>query len=274
MKRNLLSAFITLSSILFITLFASCGDSYSPITLTSIDEKTTVSNNDTIKLTKFTEGEEFSIKGGSGNKYYIEIIKNDNKENISYSYNGNTLVIKPEKEGSNYLSISDDEKNESRIMVVVQNKNRLYIVKSVKANIKGDNLAVGEMKELEQKIINDSFVKAGGQFEFTYTSKDFNNGTVIIKTSKEADDLNGIFYQTESYDQTNGNKIINFEITFPDKSQIIMDLSEKAESNVDYDVISIDVTNKYKPEYPNLEKATIEYELGISSSEGSEINEK
>ena len=59
MKRNLFSALTVLTSIFFISSLSSCGDSYEPITLVSTDGKTVITGRDTIKLTKFTDGEKF-----------------------------------------------------------------------------------------------------------------------------------------------------------------------------------------------------------------------
>ena len=159
MKRNLLSAFITLSSILFIT---SCGDSYSPITLASQDGKTIITNNDTIKLTKFTDGELYNIKGGNG-KYFPEIINKKDTEIFKFSYDGNTISITPVNEGNSYLSISDSEENESRFVVAVEKKDKHYIIESLNATVDGDDLTVGTQKEISSLIIANSTIKAGGK---------------------------------------------------------------------------------------------------------------
>lgn len=265
MKRNLLSAFITLSSILFITLFASCGDSYSPITLTSIDGKTTVSNNDTIKLTKFTEGEQYNIKGGNG-KYIIDIIDNENKNIITYNYNGETLTISPVKEGDSYLQISDSEDNSSRIVVSVQNKNRSYIVKEIKTNIIGGELTQNQINEINSKIMDNSIVKVSGRFEFTYISKDFNNGNVSIWPTENEDCISGIFNQNSSFDDDLKIPITIFNIMLPSNNnfqEIALNLYEQSDEN-NY-ILSQNVTDIYKGQYSKLEEATIEFILEIPS---------
>ena len=110
MKRNLLSLIYVITCTLFIT---SCGESYAPITLISIDGKTSVSNNDTIYIDAFSNGKTFNIKGGDG-RY---IINNEDESIVSYEYNGEKLSLIPVKLGYGKISISDYEKNESRFTV-------------------------------------------------------------------------------------------------------------------------------------------------------------
>lgn len=271
MKRNLLSAFITLSSILFIT---SCGDSYSPITLASQDGKTIITNNDTIKLTKFTEGEEFNIKGGNG-KYIIDIIEKENKDVITYNYNGEKLTITPAKEGSSYLQISDSEDNSSRIVVEVQNKNRKYIVTEVNTDIIGGELTQNQINEISDNMLANSIVKSGGKFEFTYISKEFNNGNVSIWPTESDDCISGIFNQSNSFDDDLKIPTTEFKIMLPSNNsfqEIELNLYEQSEENKS--ILSQDVTDIYKGQYSNLEKATIKYILIIPSDSNKETNDK
>lgn len=265
MKRNLFSALAVLTSIFFISSLSSCGDSYSPITLTTIDGKTVVSNNDTIKLTKFTEGEQYNIKGGNG-KYIIDIIENDSKNVITYNYNGEVLTISPVKEGSSYLQISDSEDNLSRIIVAVQNKNRCYIVKEIKTNIIGGELTQNQINEINSKMMENSIAKIGGRFEFTYISKDFNNGNVSIWASEDEDYISGIFNQNSSFDDDLKLPITEFTIMLPSNNnfqEIVLNLYEQSDENK-Y-ILSQDVTDIYKGQYSKLEEATMEYILEIPS---------
>lgn len=261
MKRNLLSAFITISSILFVTSFTSCGDSYSPITLTSSDGKTTITNNDTIKLTKFTDGELYNINGGNG-KYFPEIINKKDIETFKFSYDGNAISITPIDEGNSYLSISDSEENESRFVVVVEKKDKHYNVESLNATVEGDNLTVGTQKEISSLIIANSTIKTGGKFEFLYTNS--NNGIVKIMTSEGSQYTSGSFIETKSYDPGNGEEISSFKITISEYEVFTLYLSEEKMT------LSEDVTDKYKsqkPEYNNLEEAFLIYNLSVISTE-------
>ena len=258
MKRNLLSAFITLSSILFIT---SCVDSYSPITLASQDGKTIITNNDTIKLTKFTDGELYNIKGGNG-KYFPEIINKKDTEIFKFSYDGNTISITPVNEGNSYLSISDSEENESRFVVAVEKKDKHYIIESLNATVDGDDLTVGTQKEISSLIIANSTIKAGGKFEFLYNNS--NNGIVKIMASEGAQYTSGSFTETKSYNPENGEEISSFKITISEYEVFTLYLSE------DKMTLSEDVTNKYKnqkPEYNNMEKAFLIYNLSVITTE-------
>lgn len=261
MKQNLLSAFVTFISILFITSLSSCGESYSPITLTSKDGKTIVTNNDTVKLTKFTDGEQYNIKGGNG-KYFPEIINKKDIEIFKYSYDGNILSITPVNEGNCYLRISDSEKNESRFVVVVEKKDRHYKVESLSSVVEGDNLTVGTQKEISNLIITESTIKNGGKFEFLYTNS--NNGIVKILPSENEQYESGSFIETKSYNPGNGEEISSFKITISENKILTLYLSEEKMT------LSEDVTNKYKgreSEYNNLEKAYLIYNLSVIPSE-------
>lgn len=248
--------FIALLSFSALTvIFSSCGDSYAPITLTSSDGKTIYKNNDTISLIKFTEGEEFTIKGGDG-LYFVQSTNKDNSENkiIRHQQEENKLSIIPENEGICYLNIKDSEKNESRIVVEVEKMDRFYTVESHNIIIDGNrNFTYGERDELTQKIYDSSFVKVGGKFEFQYTNS--NNGIAKIKTSESADYISGTFTQDIIYSQETGKKILSIKVSFPDKRELVFSLSEEDLT------ISQDLTNEYKGIYPNLEKAILEYRL-------------
>ena len=261
MKRNLFSALAVLTSIFFISSLSSCGDSYSPITLTSKDEKTVITNNDTIKLTKFTDGEQYNIKGGNG-KYFPEIINKKDTEIFKFSYDGSSISITPVDEGTSYLSISDSEKNESRFVVVVAKKDRHYNVESISAIVEGDDLTVGTQKEISNLIIANSKIKTGGKFEFIYTNS--NNGMVKILSSESSQYTSGSFTETKSYNPGNGEEISSFKITISESEIFTLYLSEEKMT------LSEDVTNLYKnqkPEYNNLEKAYLIYNLSVVPTE-------
>ena len=250
MKRNLLSAFITLSSILFIT---SCGDSYSPITLASQDGKTIITNNDTIKLTKFTGGELYNIKGGNG-KYFPEIINKKDTEIFKFSYDGNTISITPVNEGNSYLSISDSEENESRFVVAVAKMDKFYNVESHNIEIIGyDAFTDGERKKLTKEISDNALVKVGGKFEFLYTNS--NNGIAKIKSTESSNYNIGTFTQEDIFNQQTGEKILSMRISLTEEEIYTLYLSEK------HLTISQDLTSKYKGAYPNLESAILKYNL-------------
>lgn len=260
MKRNLLSALAVLTSIFFIMSLSSCGDSYSPITLTSKDEKTVITNNDTIKLTKFTDGEQYNIKGGNG-KYFPEIINKKDTEIFKFSYDGNTISITPVNEGNSYLNISDSEENASRFVVTVEKKDRHYNVENISATVKGDNLTVGTQKELANLIISESDIKNGGKFDFQYTNS--NNGIIKILSEEDSQYKSGSFVETKSYNPENGEEILSFKITSGSEIFTLYLSEEKM-------TLSKDVTDKYKnqePEYNNLEKAYLIYNLSVIPTE-------
>lgn len=254
MKRNLLSLIYVITCTLFIT---SCGESYAPITLTSIDGKTSVSNNDTIYIDAFSNGKTFNIKGGDG-RY---IINNEDESIVSYEYNGEKLSLIPVKLGYGKISISDYEKNESRFTVTVKNQTRIFHVQDISINVIGGSLTQNETKIIETDILNGAIMKVGGTIKFEYTVEELNEGNVTIYPEKDSNSMNGIFSEKESFDPENGNKISKFTISLAGYEEFNLELTEKEESNDTCMVLRDNVTDKYKSQYPKLEKATIEYIL-------------
>lgn len=257
MKRNLLSTLIVITNILLTAFLASCGESYAPITLVSADGKTHITNNDTIYIDAFTEGQDFYIKGGNG-KYILE---NLNKDIVSYEYNGEKLSLTPVKIGNGIMRITDYEKNESRFVITIKNQARIFHVNNISTEVIGGSLTQDETKMIEEDITNSAIMKAGGSIEFTYTVEELNGGNVTIYPQKGASAVTGIFSQKESYDSENGNKILSFDISLAGNNKIELDLIDKTENNYTYKVLRHDVTETYQSQYPKLEKATIEYIL-------------
>lgn len=256
MKRNLLSLIYVITCTLFIT---SCGESYAPITLTSIDGKTSVSNNDTIYIDAFSNGKTFNIKGGDG-RY---IINNEDESIVSYEYNGEKLSLIPVKLGYGKISISDYEKNESRFTVTVKNPTRIFYVQDIAINVIGGELTQNETNIIERDILNNAIMKVGGIIEFEYTVEDLNKGKVTIYPEKGSTSIDGMFNQDkDSFDPENGNTISKFTISlFEAHDKLYLELTEKEENNDTCMVLRDNVTDKYKSQYPKLEKATIEYIL-------------
>lgn len=256
--------FIALLSFSALTvIFSSCGDSYAPITLTSSDGKTIYKNNDTISLIKFTEGEEFTIKGGNG--IYLYEIKYDNKIlNVTgnYSSEKNLLTLKPKSEGESFIYIRDTEDNSSRFLLQVKNMNRLYSVEDINATAEGGNLTQDEEKEIISDILRNSKVRESGRFEFYYITKDFDSGTLKIYPSEnDNESITTFFYQKEPYFNKEGNKVFEFNIFYSLNSSYPNEVLYLTEKNNEI-ILTQNLTDKYKGKYGNkLENATIEYIL-------------
>lgn len=270
MKLKNLIAFISFATLTTIT--TSCGDSYEPITLTSIDGSIVYTNNDTIRLIKFKEGVELNIKGGDG-KYIYEIKNNSSTQNISgnYSSESNILTLTPKSEGECFIYISDTEDNSSRFLVQVKNLDRLYTVKDIKATAIGGNLTMNEKAKIESEILNEALTEINGRFEFYYINKNFDSGNLkIYPTESTNDDITKFFYQKEPYYNKEGHKVFDFNIYSSigqDKPDFILHLTE----NEDQTILSQDLTEIFREQYNGrLESASIEYILSnISESDPS-----
>lgn len=257
MKRNKLSTLIITVNILLATMLVSCGESYAPITLVTTDGQTLITNNDTIYIDAFTNGKDFNIRGGDG-RY---ILNNQNKDIVRYEYNGEIVSLIPLKIGYGSMIITDYDKNESRFIITVKNQARIFDVNGISPEVLGDELTQKETKIIEDNIVNSAIMGVGGSIEFTYTVEALNGGNVIIYPQKGENGIKGIFSQNESFDPENGNKILSFDISLAGNNKIRLDLIEKTENNYTYQVLRHDVTETYQSQYPELEKATIEYIL-------------
>ena len=216
-----------------------------------------MSNIDTIYIDAFSDGKTFNIKGGDG-RY---IINNEDESIVSYEYNGEKLSLIPVKLGYGKISISDYEKNESRFTVTVKNQTRIFHVQDIAIDVIGGSLTQNETKIIETDILNGAIMKVGGTIKFEYTVEELNEGNVTIYPEKDSNSMNGIFSEKESFDPENGNKISKFTISLAGYEEFNLELTEKEESNDTCMVLRDNVTDKYKSQYPKLEKATIEYIL-------------
>ena len=264
MKLKNLFAFISFAA--FTSFISSCGDSYAPITMVSLDGNTTISNRDTISLVKFSEGEQYNLKGGDG-MYFVKVTNKDNSENkiISHQQEDNLLTLIPQNEGICYLNINDSEKNETRIVVNVERLDKFYTVESHNIIIDGNNnFTFGEKDEISRKITENALVNVGGKFEFQYTNS--NNGIIKIKRTESSDYVTGTFTQEVIYSSQNGEKILSLDILIPNRDGFKLSLSEKKLT------ISQDLTYEYKGYYTNLESAVLEYNL--SQPQYSDSNAK
>lgn len=261
MKRNLFSALTILTSIFFISSLSSCGDSYEPITLVSTDGKTVITGRDTIKLTKFTDGEKFEAKGGNG-KYFAKIINNKDVEVFKFSFDGKVFSLSPVNEGNSYFNLCDSEDNETRFVVSVAKMDKFYNVENHDIEIKGyDTFTDGERKKLTKEISDNALVKVGGKFEFQYTNS--NNGIAKIKPTENSNYKIGTFTQKDIFNQQTGEKILSMRISLTEEEIYTLSLSEK------YLTISQDLTSEYKGAYPNLESAILKYNLSQQKETGN-----
>lgn len=268
MKLKNIIAFISFTA--FLSVLSSCGDSYMPITLVSLDGKTSYYNNDTVSLIKFTDGEQFNIKGGNG-KYNTEIRSDDDNICIEDSYTTikNILTLKPVSDGECFLYISDVEKNSARFIIQVKNLDKLYSVKEIRAIADGGELTRNEIKQIEESLYRKAIVGIGGRFNFHYSNKNFDSGELTInRTETNNESSTYLFSQEKPYFDTEGNKIEKFnvyELPGQNTPTYVLLLSERKAKDKTEIVLSQDFTEELKGNYQNkLEKAYIEYILSTT----------
>lgn len=268
MKLKNIIAFISFTA--FLSVLSSCGDSYMPITLVSLDGKTSYYNNDTVSLIKFTDGEQFNIKGGNG-KYNTEIRSDDDNICIEDSYTTikNILTLRPVSDGECFLYVSDVEKNSARFIIQVKNLDKLYSVKEIRAIADGDELMKKEIKQIEESLYRKAIVGIGGRFNFQYLNKNFDSGKLTINRTETNNESSTYFFSQEKpYFDTEGNKIEKFNV-YESVNQgmptYVLLLSERKAKDKTEIVLSQDFTEELKGNYQNkLEKAYIEYILSTT----------
>ena len=233
--------------------FTACDDNdYAPIRLINTDESGQQVKNHTLAMYAFSKGESFYIKGGDG--HYT--ITNNSEGIIDYRYDGKVLTFMPVGLGTATLIIRDLAKNSLVLTIEVSNRKVVLNVTGVESYANGRKMIVEDVDRLRQQIINESFAKEGGRYEFTYTDDSQVLGSVTIYPSETGKPISGIFRQEKKYTEE-GVEHVEFTITTA-KGNIhkMMLINEGTETTNRY-TFQEDVTNVYNKIYPNVEKALL-----------------
>ena len=250
MKLKHLLAFVAFITCMLGT-FTACSDSdYAPISLVNVNDQGDRIEKNTLVINAFNQGTSFYIQGGDG--HYT--IKNNSADIVDYRYNGKELTFIPVGLGTGTIVIADFAGNSMVLTIEVTNRESTYFVQELNSEVSGDRLFVGDKDELEKKIIKDSFVKVGGRYTFTFTDPTQSLGSVAIYPTDSGKPISGVFCMEEKYTER-GVKYEEFSITFADKTEHILMLIKNSKNDQTEYVFQEDVTETYKANYPELEKA-------------------
>ena len=250
MKLKHLFAFMAFISCT-LCFFTACSDhDYAPITLVNVNDEGERIDKNTLVINAFNQGTAFYIQGGDG--HYT--IKNNSADIVDYRYDGKELTFIPVGLGTGTIVIADFAGNSMVLTIEVTNRESTYFVQELNSEVYGDRLFVGDKDELEKKVINDSFVKVGGRYTFTFTDPTQTLGSVTIYPTDSGKPISGVFSMEEKYTEK-GVKYEEFSITFADKTEHILMLLKSEKDNQKEFIFQEDVTETYKTNYPELEKA-------------------
>lgn len=135
-----------------------------------------------------------------GSKGGVTIIGGDGK----YSFSSESPLLKAEMTYSNYILfeplgvgdatviIKDSSGSSYVLKIAIAYKSGSIIVAKLDATVIGDNMTVGDQRELKEKALATIPVKVGGGYKFIYTEEELDGekGIVLIYPDKYGD--NGI----------------------------------------------------------------------------------
>ena len=254
MKFNLYTHILIALFTCFICFSCKDDEHYTPISLSYIGEGTSpLSDNNTMTISPFNEGEPFHINGGNG----IYTINNHTPEKIDYRYDGNVLTIIPISLGDATLSITDRVGNNFILNVTVAYPNTILNVNEIYAIVTGGELTQNQAKEIENSIINRSLVEKGGKYIFTYTNQSLTEGLVSVYPSETSSTaLLGIFKQDKRTIDEEGISI-HITLTVGSSYDYLLTYHVPDNRTETYPTVYLqqDVTEDYKGLYPNLDRA-------------------
>lgn len=253
-----------------ILLFAACKNDNGPIYLVSVDNQQKITDG-TIELSLFSTGEKFFIRGGDGNY----TLKNGDATIADYRYDGETLTFLPVSIGQTSTTISDRKGNSYTVSILVSNPTDEYRVKSLEAEVEGDNLTKGDESTLKARIVEESPLQAEGRFSLIYSDASQSYGELRIFPNSTGNYQLGIFERTLKYTEDTGEPYLRIEATMAGstKQQYTFMLfenettaegtttSESDEGTTTVSLIKEDVTDQYNGEFNGLTKAYRIYHL-------------
>ena len=254
--------FLVLATSLMLGLPSCSDDTVPPVSFITTDGSTAINSGDTLSLDFFDKGLSFEILGGRGN-YEIE---NNHKDIVSFEYDGKALTITPQGLGIATIGIEDVVGNTFTVYIKVSYYEEVYSVKTLDSEVDGaDAMQIGQVKELKNRVKDESIVQPGGRYIFTFTNEERTLGSVNIYPTEKGNPMMAVFRKEEKFSESDGKKYQLYVITLPSGDQHKMMLKEYP-SAVDEIVLrkfEEDLTTTYKPEYAELEKVVLIQELNL-----------
>lgn len=219
-----------------------------------------------------------------GSKGGVTIIGGDGK----YSFSSESPLLKAEMTYSNYIlfeplgvgdatvTIKDSSGDSYILKVTIQYKTEKIVVSKLNATVVGDNMTVGNQKELKEKALATIPVKVGGGYKFVYTeSEDLEQakGMVFIYPDKYGDNgTEGTFERATVKGDDGSYSYTTYTMQYSglNRTFILMKYSEPVIKSTEYYgqfQFAEDLKEKYKTVYPNVEQVYTSQVIGSEAVE-------
>ncbi len=204
-----------------------------------------------------------------------------------YSFSCESSLLKVEMTQSNYISFEPlgvgnatitikDSSGDSYILnVTVTYKSEKIIMSKLDATVVGDNMTVGNQKELKEKVLATIPVKVGGGYKFVYTEGEEQyetKGIVFIYPDKYGyNGIEGTFKRVMVKHADGSYPYITFTLHYNDVNRtfIFMEYSEPTVKSSQYHAYQFaeDLKEQYKTAYPNVEQLYTSQVIGSMAVE-------
>lgn len=199
-----------------------------------------------------------TITGGDGNysfSYESPLLKAE----MTYR---NYILFEPLGVGDATVTIKDSSGNTYILNVTVAYKAEKIVVAKLDATVVGDNLTVGNQKELKEKALATIPVKVGGGYKFVYTEgeeQDETKGIVFIYSDKYGNaGIEGTFERVIVKGDDGSYTSVKYSLHYGDINHtfITMKYSEPDTKSTGYGLVQFaeDLKEQYKTAYPNAEQ--------------------
>jgi len=267
--KNQFKPMIWILVILFSTFsIISCDkeDSGEPLSLVNIENNVT-------KLYYGSKGG-VTIIGGDG-KYSFSSESPLIKAEMTYS---NYILFEPLGVGDATVTIKDSSGDSYLLKVTIAYKTENIVVSKLDATVVGDNMTVGNQKELKEKALATIPVKVGGGYRFIYTeSEDLKKtkGNVIVYPEKFGNDgVEGTFEREVVIGDDGSYSYTTYTLNYNNVTRtfILMKYSDPVlkstpPGNYGQAQFAEDLKEQYKAEYPNVDQVYTSQVLGSMTVE-------
>ena len=217
-----------------------------------------------------------------GSKGGVTIIGGDGK----YSFSCESPLLKAEMTYRNYIlfeplgvgdaivTIKDSSGNSYILNVTVAYKSEAIVVAKLDAIVVGDNLTVGNQRELKEKALATIPVKVGGGYKFVYTEsedQDETNGIVFIYPDKYGNEgIEGTFERVMIKGDDGSYSHVAYSLHYRDiNHKFVRWLTKPTGQSPEYQPaqFSEDLKEQYKTAYPNVEQVYTSQIIGSTAVE-------
>jgi len=207
-----------------------------------------------------------TITGGDGN-YSFSCESPLLKAEMTYS---NYILFEPLGVGEATVTIKDSSGDSYILKVTIAYKTEKIVVSKLDATVVGDNMTVGNQKELKEKALATIPVKVGGGYKFVYTEGEKlaeTKGTVFIYPDKYGNSgLEGTFERAAVKDKNGNYSYMTYTLHYNAVNRIfiLMEYSESTAKSSQYRAIQFaeDIKEQYKMAYPNVEQVYTSQVIG------------